>query len=237
MNDQSPQLDDNVADKIVTATKLAASFIPFPVIGSIISELVGMLIPNQRIDRIADFVKKLDARLSGFEQAFLSQRMTSPEFVDLFEDGAFQAARTLSSIRRDAIAAFLANSLSQEELEHQRAKLLLNLLGEINDVELLLLKYYSLDLAGDGVQRSFWEQHKDAIQVDPVFLQAPQDVVDKATLQKAYKNRLERLGLLRLKFSKPRKGESPVIDLNTGMVKAKGYQITPLGRLLVRWIE
>jgi hypothetical protein len=44
------------------------------------------------------------------------------------------------------------------------------------------------------------------------------------------------LGLLKIRFNKPNKGEVPEFDEHTGMIKAQGYDITSLGELFLRSI-
>jgi hypothetical protein len=53
----------------------------------------------------------------------------------------------------------------------------------------------------------------------------------------AYRNRLRRLSLIRATYKKPKKGELPEWDFKTGMIKAQSDRITPLGRLLLRYID
>jgi len=45
------------------------------------------------------------------------------------------------------------------------------------------------------------------------------------------------MGLLKARFKKPKRGELPAFDDKTGMIKAQGYEITGLGRLLLRSID
>jgi hypothetical protein len=45
------------------------------------------------------------------------------------------------------------------------------------------------------------------------------------------------LGLLRRRFKTFKKGEVPEYDDKTGMIKAVGHEITPLGRLLLKSID
>ena len=51
-------LKENHIDKIAALTKGIVGSIPFG--GSVISEIVGMLIPNQRIDRLAKYIQVLE---------------------------------------------------------------------------------------------------------------------------------------------------------------------------------
>ena len=44
---------------------------------------------------------------------------------------------------------------------------------------------------------------------------------------------LTRLGLLGQRYKVPRKNETPEFDKETGLLKAGGYELTPLGRLFL----
>ena len=44
-------------------------------------------------------------------------------------------------------------------------------------------------------------------------------------------------GCSEFRFKKPKRGELPEFDEKTGMVKVGGYEITSLGRLLLRSID
>ena len=73
----------------------------------------------------AGFAEILDEQLQELDKELLEQKMRTEEFVDLFEDGAFQAARSLTDERKEHIAALLKNSLSSEDLDHVQEKQLL----------------------------------------------------------------------------------------------------------------
>jgi hypothetical protein len=48
---------------------------------------------------------------------------------------------------------------------------------------------------------------------------------------------LVELGLLDLEYKRIAKGQSPEFDERTGRIKATGYKVTSLGKLLIRSIE
>ena len=86
-------------------------------------------------------------------------------------------------------------------------------------------------------QQEFWENHREVLTAPVVYLGASQEEVDKNAIYETYKMNLTHLGLLRIRFKKPKRGEFPELDEKTGMVKASGYDITSLGRLLLRSID
>ena len=207
-----------------------------PFVGPLVAEIVGTIIPNQRIDRIEALLKYLEEKLSAADQNEIKKRITSPESVDLIEDGFVQTSRALSDERKEYIASLLKNSLTDESLRHIEYKTLLSLLGELNDLEVLILKSHSI-VVGGGEYREFWDKHGDALTPPRAFLGSSQDDLDKHTLHETQKAHLARLGLLKPQFKKPKKGEIPEFDEKAGMIKAQGYNITSLGRLLLRSID
>src|SRR5688572_12945703 len=87
---QPPTLGSTNADRIALVLKGAAGTIP--VVGGAIAELVGSIIPGQRMDRLVDFVERLGRKLAHVERDVLDARMRQEEFTDLLEDGLLQAA-------------------------------------------------------------------------------------------------------------------------------------------------
>ena len=133
------------SDEMVSLGKAGVSFIP--ILGPIAAEIIGNLIPNQRIDRIASLLKTLESKIDDNERVKVEKRMLDEKSVDLMEDGFLQATRALSEERIAYIASLLKNSLMDEDLEHIAYKKLLSLLGELNDLEVLILKSYAVSLA------------------------------------------------------------------------------------------
>lgn len=230
----TPDVSQNRTDVAAALAEGALGSLPF--IGPMVAAIVGTIIPNQRMDRITEFLGMLEKKLENLEKDMLEERMRSEEFVDLFEDGTFQAARALSAERRERIAALLKNSLTSSDLEHIQQKQLLSLLGEINDAELIILQAHGLDL-DPWAEEEFYERHEDTIRGPLALLGSSQEEGDRQAVHDSYRAHLTRLGLLRATYKKPKKGELPEWDLKTGMLKAKGYEITPLGRLLLRQID
>ena len=133
-------LQSDTSDYVTSAAKAALGTVPF--IGSLLAELAGTVIPNQRIDRIVKFAQALENRLSNLEEEFIRSQISDEQFTDLLEEGLRQSARSLTDKRRDYIAAIIASSLSPQDIEYIESKHLLRILGEINDIAFpSLMKY------------------------------------------------------------------------------------------------
>lgn len=229
-------VSDTTVDKLTAINKGLLGMLP--AVGSILSEIFGSLIPQQRMDRVAAVLKIFDAKIAALEMSaeVLQNLMTAETFVDLFEDAMFQGARALSDERREYIASFLVNSLTQEELAHLQEKRLLALLGELNDIEILILKYHSLRLNA-GQQQEFYTRHADVIAIPRPYMGGPEEDTKQYAIHKSYIAHLESLNLLQITYKKPKKDQLHEMDLKTGKIEAKGVSISVLGKLLLQYIE
>jgi hypothetical protein len=232
MDKEKNDLENRKEDLIASALKGVCGTLP--IVGPSIAEIIGYLIPKQRIDRIAALLRTLESKVDPEEKAKVEARMLEEKSIDLMEDGFFQAARALSEERIEHIASLLKNSLTDQDLEHIAYKRLLSLLGELNDLEVLILQSYSGSITQ---QREFHKKHQGVVDEPLVHLGSSQEEVDKHAIHEAHKANLARLGLIKSMFDRPWRNESPELDEQTGMMKASGYEITSLGRLLLRSLD
>jgi len=231
-HDNEDSLQNQTADYVAAAAKSILGIVPFA--GSLLVELVGIIIPNQRVDRIAKFAAALQAKLTTLDQEFVRAKLTDENFSDLMEEGLRQAARSLSDERREYIASVICSGLSSEEIQFAEAKHMLKILGEISDVEVIWLRYYLVTTK--GADDAYRAKHTSILTPLTVYPRAPSDIRDKAALQYNYKERLCQLGLLERRYETDPQTHLPIFDSLTGNAKVHGYQITALGRLLLRQI-
>lgn len=224
-------IDNSKTDYIVTAAKAGLGAVP--VVGSLLAELAGTLIPNQRIDRLAKFAQQLGERLSAVEQAKLAQQFSDPACADLMEEGMRQAASAVTDERRAYIASLLENSLTSEEISHQESKHLLRMLGELSDVEIIWLRFYLHPTIGGDEE--FRTLHAEVLKPTPAYIGAPQGDLDRSAIGESYKNHLIRLGLLEQRYQTDSKTKQIKVD-SQGRIETKSPEITPVGRLLLRAI-
>tara|TARA_R100000687_G_C6445941_1_gene162858 strand:+ start:1524 stop:2243 length:720 start_codon:yes stop_codon:yes gene_type:complete len=222
-NKEATALQNSRADYVASAAKSALGMVPFA--GSLLAEVAGNVIPNQRIDRIVKYAEALESRLSIVEQDVVKQNMSDENFTDLVEESLRQAARSLTDERRGYISSLVSNSISSDDIEHFESKHLLRILGELNDIEIIWLRFYlNPVMSGDA---EFREKHDRILNPVAAHLGSGQPELDKSTLQNSYKEHLASLGLLEKE-----------IDVDTSSrgvkLKNKGYKITSLGRLLLR---
>lgn len=223
----------NYIDHLVALTKGTVGLTPF--IGGFLAEFIGVIVPNQRQDRIAKYVEILGKILASTEEAQFKARSKDEGFLDLFEDGLLHAVRAQTDERMLYIASVIKNSIEDEDVEYARYKHILGLLSELNDVQIILLKYRAI--RHTELSREYYDAHKGILQAPAVHMGSPQTEIDDKTIIESYRDHLVRLGLLEQEFTKPKRGEAPEYDLKTGMIKAKGYKATRLGHLLLRMID
>jgi len=205
-----------------------------PVVGPLIAETVGSIIPNQRLDRINDFLIYLEKKISDIDKEQIELRFKNEEFIDILEDGMLQATKSLSKERKEYIASIVANGIKDEDIDRSKKKLLLNLLNELNDSEIIILQSYGLP---PGNNREFHDKHKDILmQPHPTIGTKDQSLFDDRTLFDAQKSHLARLNLIVPNYKTLKKDKLPEFDPKTGMFKAQGYKVTSLGRMLLKSI-
>lgn len=173
-----------VVDYSVSVAKGAIGAVPY--VGPLIAELVGTLIPEQRIDRIAKFVQELGKKVSGIERDHIKSQLRDEHFSDLLEEGLFQASRSLTDERRAYIASLIANSLSSKEIEYQESKYLLRILNEINDVEIIWLWFFVHPTS--AAKAGFRDKHPEILKPVTAVTSAPRATKIRLLCRKATRN-------------------------------------------------
>jgi hypothetical protein len=238
-SEDNDRLSPGAAD--YTASALRAALAIVPVIGAGLGELATQVIPHQRLDRLVRFARVLQERLAaveGFqrrwEEVLNRCRMGDQDLADLMEEVIRQAARATTDARRECIASLIANGLTSDQISHIESKHLLRMLGDLNDIEVIWLRFYlHPTIRGDEEFRS---KHAAVLKSVPAHLESPQPEVDKAALQKSYSEHLVRLGLLEERFKVDPKTKMLEVNPATGIPKHSSYEVTSLGRLLLREI-
>jgi hypothetical protein len=230
--DEPTELAVARTDYVASAAKSILGAAPFA--GSLLAEIAGTIIPNQRIDRIAKFAVALERRLKALEETAVRAEVQNEQFTELVEEALRQASRSTSDDRREYIASLVTTSLSGEHIAHEESKHLLRMLGELNDVEVLWLRFYLVPTLGGD--QEFRTRHSAVLEpLSPAF-GSPKNVFDKAALQDSYKEHLAQLGLLERRYARDSRTKELKVDRRTGAPEVAGYELTPLGRLLLRHV-
>jgi len=204
-----------------------------PLVGSILGEVVGLMIPNQRLDRIEAYLRLLGERLDGENPDDLRDRLRDPEHIDLFEEGAVQSLRAVSDARKAYIASIVSEGLSGDEKDCLQAKRLLKLLAQVDDDQIIILASHLREHYWDD---EFRERHKAVLGPVSRHLGASREERNAAAFYDLARSELLNLGLLSASFNMPKKGELPEFDRATGRLRATNHNLTPLGRLLLEQV-
>lgn len=222
----------NNVDRATTLAKGVFGAVPY--IGPIMAEVIGATIPNQRLDRIVNYVQVLDEKLNGINQELIQSKVKDEYFIDLLEDSILQASRAITDERKDYIATIIKNSITQNELNHLEEKRILNILSQIDDGEIIILQSYAL--IGQE-QRDYINTHSDILETPLVHMNSSVEEIDRKAIYQTFRQNLVALNLLTPKYIKLKKNELPEFDNKTGMIKATGYSVTSLGRLILKYLD
>ena len=234
MVDESKELAVRPLDHLTSVIKSVVGAVP--VAGPFLCEVAGVVVPNQRIDRLAKFAQELADRLGAVEDDVLRSQLKDENFTELVEESMRQASRSTSDERRKYIASILANGIKSDDVDYIETKHLLRLLGEINDIEVVWLRAYYEWHWGGQRESEFERTHADTLSPIVATMGSSQEERDKAAMQESYRMHMERLGLLRSRIRYDSRTKLPEFDRDTGFKKS-GYDITPMGQLLIRYID
>lgn len=231
MTKANEELGDRVQDYVAMASRGVLGAIPFA--GPMLAELVQVTIPNHRLERLERYVGKLGARLKQLEDAALAaENIRISPYADIAEDTLHLVVRAASDTRLDYLASFLASTLTLGETKALERKHLLQIIGELNDTELIILRGYVRSSDHD----EFRDLHEDVLRPRTAHLGSSPEEVEAKVLHDSYKEHLIRLGLLKRNFRSPRRSELPELDKETGMIKESYKEITLLGEMVLKTI-
>jgi len=195
-------------------------------LGAIAAEFITEFIPQQRIDRLTDFVEKLAEVLKESDEQFKERLSSSNGFAALAEQVAVSAVRTASTDHRADLAELLKHGLSSSEAEMLEEQALLSLRDRINDAQVLLLMNYSnfKPTLRDGERSAFQQMHSGLFSINPPPRGSSTEDQRRWTMREHYESELATLGLLRDTEGIAKSGPQ------------RKYEITSLGRLLLQAI-
>jgi hypothetical protein len=225
-------LEQDKTDVLVVAAKSVLGAVPFA--GPILSEIIGNVIPNQRVDRIAKYLKKLDERLSRIDRKKIDNALSSEEGIDLFEEGFVQASRSLTDERRKYISNVVANGVDNETIEYLESKFILKLLQELNEQEIIWLRFFMVPTIGGDDE--FRKKHRNILGPVRAHLGSDDRTIEKAALKDSYIEHLERLGLIRSHYHMDRNTGMPEFDKFSGKPSVSYRDLTPIGRMTLKQI-
>lgn len=232
MGKDDSQLGNNRSDLVALVAKGSLGAIPFA--GSFLAEIAGTLIPNQRLDRIAKFAAELNDRLEKVPEEIIERLRNNEYFIDLVEESFIRASRANSAERRGYIVNIVQNGISDKDADINNAKYLLGLLSELNDNEIIWLRYYHERTINDKQQ--FQMLHKNLLTPIQLVLGSSKEERQQGAIQESYKEHLERLGLIEHHIRMNKDLGVPEYDTFTNRPRVSYSETTTLGNLLLERI-
>jgi len=205
-------LGNDERDRSAAILRAVAGLVP--VAGSVLSEIITNIIPNQRLDRIERYLKLLAQQLED-RSANLTGLQSDPEAIAVIEDGAFQAARAITDERLQRIVSCVTAGLTDENREVLQGRQLLDILSQLSDMELAIL------IAFD---QNSWEVFEN-LRPPPNVMGADPKVAEANALWQVSLDKLERLNLLMFRQETEKAGSFTAYPLFDAFGKRKGFHM------------
>lgn len=191
-----------------------------PVAGPFLAELLTAVIPNQRLDRVEDFLRKLAHEV---ERLSAAGKITQASNIPLIEEGLFQAARAFTAVRRTFLAKCVAHGVCADDSNKLVELRILQVLDGLGDDDFLLL---------DAMyERGTWRKLRN-LRPDPLRANASDDDRAKHEIYRAAFPRLVALGVL----SQSIYTDEIMPDYHLGTELEDRHFVSALGRLVLKRI-
>jgi hypothetical protein len=152
-------------DLAAVVSKVCVGYLPL--VGPILSEVVGSCMQKQEMDRVFNYMEKLENRLSFLENKDHIPKLSG--FSDLIVQSCRQATESINEKRQEYIASIVSNGIAKDSQNLSKVMKMLETFKTLKDTELEILRLYgekSSDgsinqsiAALDGIQRDL--QQKD----------------------------------------------------------------------------
>jgi len=222
-------IDNNRVDHAVALTKGVLGAAPF--VGGALAELVGSVVPNQRLDRITSFLKELDKRLKKVE----IEKLNNNKFaLDLFEDGMYQAVRILSEERNRFLVNFLKQTIDVDSDSYSTKKKLLAILQELTDKDIEILN----SISKRWYQATASEYSTPSLAIGQYDKLSEEKKIEYQHLKMDFGLHIANLKRLNLVYVKEKEidpdwGNDSNINTDTGLPEVDDCCLTKVGELLL----
>lgn len=216
------ELSYNNRDKVTSVIK--GAFGAIPIAGPIAQEILGAIIPHQRLDRIVKFIEMLDDSISKMkiEVTEIYSKINEPVYADFFYKACLNSADSITDDRISYIRNIFVRGIKEVDTEIVRYESLLILLGKLNDIELMYLYRYNL-LKWDIVKYKELKNNSENMILYPIIRgDMSQEERDNENAKLIYSNNLLNLGLLEMEYND--KGK-------------RKYKCSSIGDMLIRYIQ
>lgn len=221
-------LKTNSVDIATSIISASVSIVPYA--GGFLSELVQGIIPNQRQDRIVKFISELCERLDEMEFSIeeLKNRYQNQKYGMFTYDCLRNVVDDVYDEKLDYYKNLCLNAITENEKNLIHCERILKILSGLDYFEILYLEFYS-DCMATGTKTMNDVTAKLGFDVlRPAYTLSMNDAErDEETYKQITLNNLCNAGLLNME----------VRPVGSGRTKRTSYEITPLGRLVLRKIK
>jgi hypothetical protein len=245
-------LNNNSTDVVVSAFRALLGCCP--VAGSVLSELVTVSIPCQRIDRLVTFAKELEQKINDLQEDIntLKERMLKPEHTHLWEETLSQVVNASSQdedeVKRriECITLLLIKGVSEDENDRKRVKDYISIFRQISNEEIIILMNYGRREIGDySLEHKFSDLllHEYHISKRPRYLLGEEaqkyqkKMQENRLFQKKYNQNLLSLSLIQYSEKNDEFRYDEFCEEKDGIIRNIAYSITLTGRNLLTLIN
>lgn len=221
-------LNENNTDKLVKI--INATFGEIPIVGGTLVELFSSVIPNQRIDRMVEFIKILKEKLSNQEQELLKSKILDENFNSLLEDVIESTIRTIGKERKHHFCKIVHTGLTSNKEELIELRIITRTLKELNDIEMIILK--NLSILSTNERTSFYQKNKSILESERLYVGASKEQEKRHYMFKGYLYHLVALGLLDVNYD-VKEESNRISDRSEYKVNTNNHRITEFGKMIV----
>ena len=221
-------LDNKAIDVIVSGASAAVGMVPL--VGGFLSEIVQEVIPNQRQDRIVEFIKEINSKLQEMEYAL---NKLENNFKN-YKYGAFtykclrNVVNEVYSEKIEYYRNICVSGLTGEEKELNRKERILNIFSDMDYFEILYLKVYYYLKWYNKEQVEKIKKELGVISLKPDYIMnMSQESFKQETFKQITLNNLTKNGLL----------EQEIKNIGSHGKTRIDYKITNLGELILKEIN
>lgn len=218
-------LKNNISDAIASVLKGLVGAIPYG--GAALAEILSWAIPNQRMDRVCNYIEHLTTQILKLEESqneWIEKLKNSKNNLLLFELAAKYSMESNSDILHHCYAYYVFNAVKNKTLEDSRSEKLLRTLSELTEEEIIHLINFSHSKAMFTTSE-FDKKYEDIIMPKSVSDRIPENEIHNA-FRNEYILTLEQKGLITIMSR--RDGNYPI--------EYKNVRLTEYGYLLVEAI-
>lgn len=220
-------LESNRTDTFVSILSSTVSYIPL--VGSFASELVQSLIPNQRQDRIVEFVKNIDYELQNMKINFqeLKEKFSNQKYGSFTYNCIRMVTNEVYEEKIKYYKNLLIQTLTDDEKTLVHNERILRILEQLDYYKILYLKFYSdCNIGGTKTMNEVIERLGFQFLQPTYMMSMDNKAFDEETMKQITLNNLCNSGLLNREIK----------WINNGKHQHISYKITHLGKLILKKI-